>query len=83
MMRIMWEEKKFRKVSKVKILEFEGNRPVIKNNWTALKKLFRRENSNPKVADFLKKKIKKLKILTKNSGKLVYLNFYFLIKAAI
>jgi len=46
MMRIMWEEKKFRKVSKVKILEFEGNCPVIKNNWTALKKLFRRENSN-------------------------------------
>jgi len=46
MMRIMWEEKKFRKVSKVKILEFEGNRPVIKNNWTALKKLFRREKQN-------------------------------------
>ena len=46
MMRIMWEEKKFRKVSKVKILEFEGNRPVIKNNWTVLKKLFRREKQN-------------------------------------
>ena len=45
-MRIMWEEKKFAKVSKVKILEFEGNRPVIKNNWTALKKLFRREKQN-------------------------------------
>ena len=46
MMRIMWEEKKFRKVSKVKILEFEGNCPVIKNNCTALKKLFRREKQN-------------------------------------
>ena len=49
MMRIMWEEKKFRKVSKVKILEileFEGNCPVIKNNWTVLKKLFRREKQN-------------------------------------
>ena len=48
MMRIMWEEKKFRKVSKVKILEFEGNRPVTKNKWTALKKLFRREKQNLK-----------------------------------
>ena len=46
MMRIMWEEKKFRKVSKVKILEFEDNRPVIKNDWTVLKKLFRREKQN-------------------------------------
>ena len=63
-MRIMWEEKKFRKVSKVKILEFEGNRPVIKNNWTVLKKLFRREKQNfqeikiqiPKSQIFLKKR---------------------------
>ena len=46
MMRIMWEEKKLRKVSKVKILEFEDNRPVIKNDWTALKKLFQREKQN-------------------------------------
>ena len=45
-MRIMWEKKKFRKVSKVKILEFEDNHPVIKNDWTALKKLFRREKQN-------------------------------------
>ena len=48
MMRIMWEEKKFRKVSKLKILEFEGKRPSIKNNWNALKKLFRREKQNLK-----------------------------------
>jgi len=87
MTRIMLEEKKFKKVSKVKDLKFWRQSPPkivglnLKYYFDEKNKISKKSKFKSESPSFFQKRNQKIENLDKNPVKLVYLQFYFFILA--